>query len=283
MDTQPCPPVQNPAPQGEATEAPNARLGLITHAIGNRPAPIKAHTYLQSWETQSKPVALICDGGEKYVVKALQINRPEMRRLMVNEQIVARLGELMHAPVPRAAPIEVPAELIAAESKMAQIIPGVSHGLQFVENVSERMAVDHTGVEENRPRFARLAILYGWVGAADHQFVYGKASPYLAHSVDHGNFFPGGMNWTQASLVGAPNAQPDATVTAACNLTAQELNQAINELATIDEHSLACAVALPPDTWGLSMEERLALLEFLIRRRDELLATLPTQAQDGTI
>jgi hypothetical protein len=283
MDTQPCPPEQNPAPQGEAAEAPNERLGLISDAIDNRPAPVKAHTYLQSWETQSKPVALICDGGGKNVVKALQNNRPEMKRLMINEQIVARLGELMHAPVPRAVHIDVPAELIAAEPKMAQIIPGVAHGLQFVEDVTERMAIDHTGVPENRPRFARLAILYGWVGAADHQFVYGKAGPYLVYSVDHGNFFPDGMNWTQASLQGAPNAQPDATLTVACNLTKQELDEAISELSTIDDHRVSTAVALPPDTWGLSMDERLALLEFLIRRRDEFLATLPAQEQDGAI
>jgi hypothetical protein len=202
---------------------------------------------------------------------------------MVNEHIVARLGELMHAPVPRAAPIDVPAELVAAEPKMAQIIPGVAHGLQFVENVTERMAVDHSGVAENRPRFARLAILYGWVGAADQQFVYEKAAPFLVYSVDHGNFFPSGMNWTQASLQQAPMAQPDAAITTPCNLNDQEINGGIQELSSIDDTALACAVALPPDPWGLSMEERLALLEFLIRRRDELLAALPAQEQDGAI
>jgi len=281
MDTQPCPPQQNPTCQGEATETPNAHLVLITNAIGSRPAPIQAHTFLQKWTTQSQPVALICDGGEKYVVKALQINRPEMNRLMVNEQIVARLGKLMHAPVPRAAYIDVPAELIAAEPNMTQMIPGVAHGSQFVEDVTERMGIDHTGVPENRPRFARLAILYGWVGAADHQFMYGKAAPYLVYSVDHGNFFPGGMGWTPASLQQAGVAQADAAIAAPCNLNEQEINDGIQELSSIDAAALACAVALPLDPWGLSMEERLALLGFLIRRRDELLATLPAQEQDG--
>jgi hypothetical protein len=198
-----------------------------------------------------------------------------MGRVLVNDQIVARLGELIHASVPRAALIDVPAELIANQSEMSHMMAGIAHGSQFVENVTERMGFEHAAITENRPRFALLAVLFGWTGAQDHQFVYAKTAPQLVYSVDHGHFFPGGPSWTEPSLRAAPQSQLDTQITQACNATQAELHAAIRELSAIDDQALTSVVALPPDEWGMTMEDRIVLVEFLIRRRAELLAILP--------
>jgi hypothetical protein len=187
MDTQPCPADQR------GDEAPEDLRTQIAAEFCNRPAPIKATTYLQKWPSHSQPVALMCEGGSKYVVKALQANRvAEMGRVLVNDHVTARLGTLVRAPVPQCALIDVPAELIANQPEMSHLMAGIAHGSQFVENVTERAGFEHANVLENRPRFALLAVLFGWIGAQDHQFVYSKTAPQLVYSVDHGHFFPGG-------------------------------------------------------------------------------------------
>jgi hypothetical protein len=268
MDTQPCVAVQH--------GAPNDLRAQIEAEFCNRPVPIKAETYLRSWPSHSKPVALMCENGGKYVVKALQMNRvAEMGRVLVNDQIVARLGKLIHASVPHVALIDVPAELIAGQPEMSHMMAGIAHGSQFVENVTEREAVAHVAIPENRPRFALLAILFGWIGAQDHQFVYSKTAPELVYSVDHGHFFPGGPAWTGPSLAGAPQSQPDIQITNGCNATQPELHQAIRALTAVGDEALISVVSLPPDEWGLTMADRVALFNFLKNRRAGLLAMLP--------
>jgi hypothetical protein len=267
MDTQPC--------AANEQGAPLDLQAQIAAEFCNRPAPIKATTYLRKWNTNSQPVALLCDGGDTYVVKALQAGRTDMGRVLVNEQVVARIGKLMHAAVPHVALIDVPAELITSQPEMSHITPGVAHGSQFVENVTERMQYENAAIAENRPRFALLAVLFGWTGAQDHQFVYEKTSPHLVYSVDHGFFFPGGSAWTEASLGVAPPAQPDIAVINACGTTEPELHQALHALSAIVGEALISVVSLPPDEWGLTMGDRIALFNFLTRRRAELLALLP--------
>lgn len=254
----------------------------ITGEFGNHPAPIRSSTYLRKWPSHSQPVALVCEDGGNYVVKALQANRvAEMGRVMVNDQIVARMGQLIDAAVPKVALIDVPAVLIANQPEMSHMLAGIAHGSLFIENVTERDNFQHTNVPENRPRFAKLAVLFGWIGAQDHQFVYSKTAPQLVYSVDHGHFFPGGPVWTDASLAGAAPAQPDTQVSSACNLTEPELRNAIRALHAVRDEALISIVALPPAEWGLTMEERIALLEFLKRRRDNLLAMFPRKEESN--
>lgn len=76
MGTQP-----NLPNDGGAAVPPRDLRALISHATADRPASIRAHTFLNSWASASKPVALLCDGSQTYVVKALQVNNPSMARV----------------------------------------------------------------------------------------------------------------------------------------------------------------------------------------------------------
>lgn len=250
---------------------------MIADSAGDRPAPVNAHTYIRDWKTASKPVALKCDDGNVYVVKSRQPANPMMHRAIANEQIVGRLGTLIDAPIPSIAQIEIPAPLIANQPEMAHMTAGLAHGSLFSSDLTEREAISHLDVPPNRARFARLAVLYGWVVAADHQFFYSKSDPHLVHSVDHAYFFPGQASWTVQSLAQAPPPQLDTTITQACNLTQPELHAAIRRLSEVDSREVGCSVALPPDDWGLTMDERVALLEFLLRRKATLVGLLPPQ------
>jgi HipA-like kinase len=238
-------------------------MQLLADAVG--PATVRAHTFIKDWPTASHPVLLRCDDNMDYVVKGRRAGR-----MVVNDQVIGRLGKGVNAPVGSPALVEVPQELIDAEPQMAHLVAGVAHATAFLKDCSERLAYEHATELVNRPRFASLALLFGWVQAGDHQFIYENASPHLVHSVDHGHFFPNGPDWTIASLAGAPAPAPDAGVVSSAGLHDADLDAAGASFLGVSNEQIAAAVAAPPDDWGLADNERVELAGYLARRRDIL-------------
>jgi hypothetical protein len=244
---------------------------LLAAGTSDRPAPLRAETYLRSFGTGSKPVLLQCSDGGSYVVKGKQAGRQ-----IVNDQVIAALGRLMGAPVPVPALVDVPAQLIALQPELQELAPGislapgVSHGSTWVPGCSNQEPLRHTDAEGNNERFAILAVLYGWMQAQDHQFIYATASPHLVHSVDHGHFFAGGPNWTVDTLGATGHADLDATITPHVSWENGLLSDVRNRLTNITDEVIAQAVSRPPDDWGLSNSDRSALASYLSRRRGEM-------------
>ena len=233
-------------------------------------ATVSAHTFVCRWTTASDPAALRCDDGETYVVKASHPGRPEVSRMMIADHVVGRLGELLEAPVPSVALVEVPAPLIAAQPEMSGWSSGVAHGSRFIENTTEREGLSFVDAPANRERFARLAILFGWTQGSDQQFIYEK-TVHLVYSHDHGHFFPGGPQWTEASLLAAlHNAQTDQALVQGCNLNAQEIAAAVARLQATTVQQIEVVVTGVPAVWGITAGERTALREFLVQRRASL-------------
>ncbi|WP_016952372.1 hypothetical protein [Anabaena sp. PCC 7108] len=59
-----------------------------------------------------------------------------------------------------------------------------------------------------------------------------------------------------------------------CGLTKDEIKTALFTLEQVTEEKIIQAVARPPDEWGITMDERIAIVEFLIKRQYELLESL---------
>ncbi len=236
-----------------------------------RPDPIRAHTFEKCFVSHSQPALLICSDNRRYVVKGAQ-----KQRVLINDQVMGLLGVAMNAPVAPVALVDVPAELIALQSEFraSGMIAGVSHGSLYRSDVSKnREDFAHTMIPENRVGFARLAIMYGWAGVfTDHQFFYHDSDPRQVLSFDHGHFFPGGPNWTIATLRGTGRAIPDNVIVSACGTTAGEIEAAKLGLRAVSDLVIARAVAAPHDHWGILLDERVELATFLAKRRDELLA-----------
>jgi len=242
-------------------------------AAGHR--PVRAVTYIRKWDhADSEPALLTCDDGQAYVVKSLRVHGISNGRVIVNEQIVGRLGARLGAPVGEVRFVDVPDELIAAEPDLAHLSTGIAHGSLWIPHCTDREGLRYTTVPANRARFALLAILYTWVGAKDQQFIYRTNVPHLVYSVDHGHFFPRGPYWTITSLHVDPLAELDPTF-AACRFSRAERSRARGALDKITHQTIAEAVAAPPDAWGISMQERIAMAEYVARRRAELISLLP--------
>ena len=239
---------------------------LIAKAAESHPDPVEAHTFLRSWPSASSPVLLACDDGGKYVVKGSNSGRTP-----VNEQVVGRLAGRIEAPVPQVRLVNVSAELIRAEPNIAHLQPGLSHGSSWIPNCTDRQGMQYTSVQENRERFARLAILYSWVRANDHQCIYEKSPPNRVWSVDHGHFFPNGPGWTIQSLRTASVVELDGWF-GPCGLCSEEFRSACETLRSVTVADIASVVGGLPADWSVSQDERVALAGYIHVRRDGLIA-----------
>jgi hypothetical protein len=234
---------------------------------------IDAMTFLKRRSTASQPVDLECSDGKSYVVKALR-NDAQQGRMMFNDQVIARFGKALNAPVADVALVIIAQELIALNPEMGHIVPCVAHGSALFPGVSERIDnISHVTDDDNKTRFAAVAVLHAWMGYSDRQFIYEINPDFRVLSVDHGHFFPNGPNWTQASLQNAPGPTVAPDVIMACTLAQDDLVAACKPLATMTRQSVAEILGFPPSTWDVPPADRAALAEYLWARRDLLLST----------
>ncbi|MCA1789088.1 MAG: hypothetical protein LC667_04280 [Thioalkalivibrio sp.] len=200
-------------------------------------------------------------------------------RSAVNDQVIGRLGKAMGAPVPRVTLVDVPGELISMQPEMAHMQPGLAHGSEVVPSVSDSYLIEHATARVNRGRFAKLAVLWGWVSVFDRQYLYTEDDRPILFAADHGHAFPRGPDWTRRSLLSAATpAELDHELADACRFTQGEIQAAADALRGIDDAGIVKAVAAPPGEWGFGMPDRAALAQYLSRRRRELLIVLTGRA-----
>jgi hypothetical protein len=238
---------------------------LLEVAIDQPRQTVQALDFIEAKSTKAQPVILECNDGREYVVKGQNAGRQ-----IVNEQIVARLGLLLGAPIPETKIVEIPDELIKLEKKLAHIHSGTAHGSLYLRDTYFDRCLIATSEDVNRLRLASLAVLYGWAGANDQQYLFTNKPPRLIYSIDHGHFFPNSPNWTVNDLATAQNAQLDPVLVSACNFTPLEIDQALEALVNINEGEIIDAVAYPPTEWGLTIDERTMMLQYLIKRQIQL-------------
>jgi hypothetical protein len=229
--------------------------------------PVEAHDFVKAMGGNSNAVAVLAKDGRQFVVK-----RCLLLRGCVNDLVVGLLGNALDAPVAKAGLVYVPQVLIDAHPGMRHLPEGVSYGSEMVQGTSDAggFSFPYCELPENRSRYARLAFLYGWVGADDVEVKYRTRSPELVWSVDHDQFFPGRHEWTPETLreEGAP--LPYTRILKKCDFTPAEIEAAQRQLAAVSVEAIAAAVAAPPDDWGMTMEERVALAEYLYTRQQRL-------------
>lgn len=81
-------------------------------------------------------------------------------------------------------------------------------------------------------------------------------------------------NWTENHLIQAPSAELDQHLFSTCKLTTDEVEQALLALKAVNEETIIQAVAAPPSEWGLIIDERVTLVEYLIKGQQVLLERL---------
>jgi hypothetical protein len=240
---------------------------LILRELGNRPPVVRVLTPVRPLRGVSHAVVADCSDGQRYVVKGRQVMRP-----LIADHIVGRLAGIIGAPVPEVQLVDVPNELISPSSYLAHFEAGTGHGSVFVPECRDWWHVEHANEADNPERFAALAVLFGWTDAGDQQFLYSKTPPHLVWSTDHGAFFTGSSDWTVETLSAASSAAVDQWIVAGAGPPSALLRAAMERLQLATDAVIARVVAIPPDEWGITLDERVALADYLARRRDAILA-----------
>jgi hypothetical protein len=254
---------------------------LLKKATG-REKTVSAVTFVRRRaDTASHPVYVVCDDSKTYVVKPLR-NDAEQGRMLFTDQIVARFGGLIGVAVPRVSLVTISQALIDLNPHPQQGLghckAGISHGSELLKDVTERIDLfQHVADDDNRNRFSSLGVLHGWLSPSDRQFLYEVADPFRVWAVDHGHFFPNGPNWSPATLTNAGPPQVAADLIAACSFSSDELNAACSILAKITDEEIGRILAIPPEGWGVKVDERIGLAKYLSARRDAMLKAYETK------
>ncbi|WP_254174806.1 HipA family kinase [Planktothrix pseudagardhii] len=260
-----------PTHQQQQEQWRDALESAITHP--EEPLLVERFNDGWGWKTSACPVSVRCIDKQTYIIKGQQAGRQ-----IVNDQIIARLGMALGAPVGRPRIVEISPDLLECEPRYNYLTAGTAHATLFIQNCEDDRDLTkfRTHPAENIPRFASLCVLYGWVLAKDHQFLFEKQYPNRVYSVDHGHFFPGGPNWTQETLSQAPAAELDTRLSRLCSLSREspEIINALEQLDQVSEDMIIQAVAAPPKQWGLKMEERVTMVEYLVKRQQQLVNLL---------
>jgi hypothetical protein len=183
----------------------------------------------------------------------------------------------MGAPVAEVRLVHVPQEIIDDRPvEMRFFEAGVSHGSLIIDNCTDRLELEPYSDAHNRKRLAQLAVLWGWVDSRDCQVVKLKAPPESIFSVDHGQCLPYADVWSSETIGPGtlPKGAPHLAVRMCCGITDPEIAAACRNLRRVSDNDIATAVASPLDRWGIDLNERVALAEFLARRRDEMIAAI---------
>ncbi|HTW06893.1 MAG TPA: hypothetical protein VME46_05260 [Acidimicrobiales bacterium] len=237
-----------------------------------RPPHLTARKFVRAWGSGNLPVLYECDAGQ-WVVKAPRTDRPAVARNLVAEQVVSRLGVTLGAAVPEPAIVDVPREVAPAT-----MVPGPAHGSRYIPGLGPFRKLPGGGWPSPGPHvFAtaplrRLALLHEWVWVQDHELHAGAGNVF---GVDYEAAF-GSRPWSLASLRLTVRRRlwlaPFSD-----NQSAPPTQDDLAALQAMSDETVAAAVAACPDEWGASSEERAAVVEYLLLRRDWLVSTVIPQ------
>jgi len=216
----------------------------------------------------------ICRAEDKelYVIKFQVPNNPSLVRSYAAEQVVARLGQLIHAPVAPVFLSSCTSSLLGANPLLSSFCAGVCHAtrLEKVEAAELRPIPPPTS-QQDREDFAKLAVLFGWCVGSDQQLLRLAADsstrPDGILSVDHGLFFPGALGWSRAHL---ESAGPPVIDPIFMDVERTVVDETIARLKLVTDDQIARAIAHIDPSWGVSDEDCVALALYLSRRRDIL-------------
>ncbi|MDN3017336.1 hypothetical protein PH210_14145 [Paenibacillus sp. BSR1-1] len=238
---------------------------------------LKPVKYLETLSGGAAHLFLFNDGN-RYVVKCK--NNFHGTRELVNEFVVARLGQLLSLPV-------VPFEIVQMSQEQIKSIPkkyssDYKPGSQFAS-----LFIDNCiGLSSNPPHptkdeindhevLAGIFVFDHWVHNRDRtkrnilleQLQGGK---YNIHMIDHGKCFSGGYKWNAATLQKQKGFKKDSIVHIWAVGMLEDLKivtSYIEQILALPEESIKEVIREIPEDWDVSLQDRKALITYLIEQK----------------
>jgi hypothetical protein len=240
---------------------------------------IEPIAYRKSLEGKSNPHLITFNDGKDYMVKYFQ---PGFEKTLPNEWISYCLGRYLGLPIPYAQLVEIPQEFSSKVPELAQMgysksqfaslyIPGCLDGHQV--NTLPHIINHHS--------LAGVILFDYWLSNKDRtrkNILLREESPnsYLLWVIDHAEVF-GSYNWLQPDL---ETLSADIMKSATHQLMAlfikneKNFTDQLELIQTIPILLIEEIVALIPDDWLVTKEEKKAIVSTLLTRRKKILPEL---------
>ncbi|RDU38067.1 hypothetical protein DRW41_00375 [Neobacillus piezotolerans] len=221
----------------------------------------------------SKPQCIRFSDGHKYVVKFK--NNPSGTRILVNEYIAAKFGQLLSLPV-------VPFEVVQISDAFIKDYPilskhkftsGSQFASLFIDNCIhlDMRSRNENIIVSNRKHLAGTIVFDLWIGNTDRKENNFLLEPvrngeYYLHLIDHGRCFSD-EDWTVKSLIKMPDMNIKQNVhkwLASLLPNQNELLKAIEKVVNISEKAIYNIINSIPDDWDVLDKEREALVTHLV-------------------
>lgn len=217
------------------------------------------------------PPLVSCDDGQRYVLSSSQKGRRVAR-----SQVVGRLAHLIGAPVPEVRLVNLSEGFLADIPELDGMEAGLAHGIRYVPDLETSARIRHLDAGENRARFARLAVLFGWLRAFDGclGFLYEKDPPYHVWTDSFGGYFRGAS--ARTAQFGPWKEVAFHSVVSFCGLSSELMREANEGLQLATDRRIAEALAR---TRAVA-RPRAALARYIATRRDALLKRYGLATED---
>ena len=221
--------------------------------------------------TWSGPFRATASNGLSYFVKSLQTCPAGQQASLAVEQIVARVGALIGAPVCETSLIRIPGALAgtAIRQGFPPLQEGLAHASRALDHADEagRPALVDRAKDDNSRRHVGVYALYDWCFGSDPQWLYDQDSDRTIYSHDHGLYLPphGNGGWTRQALVDnvdRANELPDLRV----GLSSEAVKRTALALEAITRNDLVQVLCSIPASWPVKNSELQELGWFLETR-----------------
>lgn len=235
--------------------------------------------YIRFYPGKSSNAHLILfDNGKQYIVKFLKQGQ---EKILMNEWLGYSIARYMDLPIPPSRIVEIPAAFLnEIDQKENLIYTSKQFATLYIDDCKNGHELENPHVI-NTKQLAGILILDYWLFNTDRtrkNILFKEISPetYHLYIIDHADIF-GSFAWNKEDLEFiSKQILKSATHEMIANFI-KDKNDLIEQLKVIQEipvFLLKEILDFPPEDWGISSDEKDAILTFLINRRDYILPDL---------
>ncbi|HZG61390.1 MAG TPA: HipA family kinase [Anoxybacillus sp.] len=223
--------------------------------------PIYPIKYTKLQRGISSPFLVQLNNQSLYVVKFK--NNPKGPRVLVNEFVAGELAKLLNLPVPSFKILPFPPPN-SGHQFCSKYIPK-AFGLP--KNPPAKHLIS------NRKEIIGLILFDYWINNIDRHrnnilLKQNSNGMYHVYIIDHSHCFPGHHRWSIHSLRNGPQKLKSRSVhhwIASLLDDFSEFDECLEKIMNISKESLRKIISSIPQDWDVSHDERLALLNYLLR------------------
>jgi hypothetical protein len=240
---------------------------------------IKPVAYKKSLEGKSNAHLITFSDGRDYVVKYFQ---PEFEKTLANEWVAYCLARYLNLPIPFAQIVEIPVTFSSQVPELAQMtMTQFQFASVYVPDCFDAHQITSVPKIINHQSLASIILFDYWLCNRDRTrkniiLCEKTANFYQLWIIDHAEVF-NSYNWLQSDL----EALPDEIMKSATHqLMAsfiedeQDFSEQLEIIQTLPIHLIEEIVALIPDDWAVTKEEKKAIVSTLLTRRKKIIPEL---------